>query len=71
MDRDPSRRPRMRGIWAMVKIGELVFLVGLAAIMFGHVSWLHPIARAGVLFGAVLALGSLNAVMARRFMDDR
>jgi hypothetical protein len=61
----------MRGVWALVQIGELIFLLGFAALLFGHAPGVHPIARAGLLFGAVLVLGSLNATMARRFMDDR
>ena len=71
MDRDPVRRPRMRGIWALVQIGEFIFVVGLAALLFGHAPGLHPIARAGLLFGVVLLLGSLNVTMAGRFKDDR
>ena len=54
----------MRPIWALVQIGELILVLGLAALVFGHAPWLHPVARAGVLFGAILALGSLNVTMA-------
>ena len=71
MDRDPARRPRMRGIWALVQIGEFLLVLGLAALLFGHAPGLHPIARAGLLFGAILLLGSLNVTMASRFRDDR
>lgn len=59
----------MRPAWALVQIGELILVLGLAGMLFGHAPWLHPVARAGLLFGAILSLGSLNAVMARRFRD--
>ena len=61
----------MRGIWALVQIGEFILVIGLAALLFGHAPWLHPIARAGLLFGVILGLGSLNVTMSRRFTDDR
>jgi hypothetical protein len=59
----------MRTSWALVQIGELILLLGLAGVVFGHAPWLHPVARAGLLFGAILALGVLNVSMARRFRD--
>lgn len=71
MDRDPVRRHRMRPVWALVQIGEFILVLGVAALLFGHAPGLHPIARAGLLFGVVLVLGSLNVAMSRRFRDDR
>jgi hypothetical protein len=59
----------MRTSWALVQIGELILLMGLAGVVLGHAPWLHPVARAGLLFGAILALGVLNVSMARRFRD--
>ncbi len=61
----------MRGIWALVQIGEFILVLGLAGLLFGHAPGLDPIARAGVLFGVVLLLGSLNVTMSGRFRDDR
>lgn len=52
-----------------MQIGELILLLGFAGMLVGHAPWLHPVARAGLLFGAVLALGVLNVSMARRFRD--
>lgn len=69
VDRNPSRRPRIHPAWVLVQLGELILVLGLAGLLFGQAPGLHPVARAALLFGAILALGSLNVLMYRRFMD--